>query len=200
MRTAKSARATLASLQLELAAAPLTLRDLMRSSRQRQESTIDAAPSPRCIKACPRRLDRATIDTHGGARAAGGRARAHWSRVMSLVLIVDDNVAFAENLAEIIGDTGDEAVVAASGARALELAAKRRFDVLISDMRMPQMSGGEVVRRMRVMDADLPVIIMTAYTADDELEDVGRAGLLAVLPKPVPLPRLLELLAGAARS
>ena len=119
---------------------------------------------------------------------------------MSRFLIVDDNVAFAENLAEIIGDTGDEAVVAASGARALELAARSRFDALVSDMRMPGMNGTEVVRRLRAIDADLPVIIMTAYTADEELEAVSRAGLLAVLPKPVPLPRLLELLAGATRQ
>jgi CheY-like chemotaxis protein len=118
---------------------------------------------------------------------------------MSRFLIVDDNVAYAENLAEIIGDMGDQAVVAGSGREALALAAESRFDALLSDMKMPEMSGTEVVRRLRAIDAGLPVIIMTAYTADDELETVRRAGLVAVLPKPVPVPELLQLLAGATR-
>jgi CheY-like chemotaxis protein len=118
---------------------------------------------------------------------------------MSRVLIVDDNVALAENLAEIISDAGDEAVVAASGARAVELASAGRFDVLLSDMRMPEMSGGEVVRRLRAIDAGLAVIIMTAYAADDELGGVDPVGLLAVLPKPVPMSQLLQLLASISR-
>jgi CheY-like chemotaxis protein len=115
-------------------------------------------------------------------------------------LIVDDNVAFAENLAEIIGDTGAEAVTADSGERALALVAGRAFDALISDMRMPVMSGAEVVHRIRRLDPGLPALVATAYTKDNELESARREGLLAVLPKPVPVPRLLELLGRARRG
>lgn len=118
---------------------------------------------------------------------------------MSKFLVVDDNVAFAENLAEIISDGGDEAIIAESGRRALELAAHDRFDALISDMRMPEMSGSEVVRRVRKIDAGLPAVIVTAYHAEqDELS--RHAGVLGVLPKPVPVPRLLELLGKARRD
>ncbi len=118
---------------------------------------------------------------------------------MSRFLIVDDNVSFAENLAEIVGDMGDEAVVADSGARALELVRQQRFDVLVSDMRMPEMNGLEVVRRIREIDAGLPVILVTAYSAGQD-EHAQHAGLLDVLPKPVPIPRLLQLLARARRN
>lgn len=118
---------------------------------------------------------------------------------MSRFLIVDDNVSFAENLAEIIGDLGDEAVVADCGTRALELVRQQRFDVLVSDMRMPEMSGIEVVRRIRQIDPGLPVVLVTAYSAgQDELAQ--HAGLLGLLPKPVPIPRLLQLLARARRN
>ncbi len=119
---------------------------------------------------------------------------------MRRYLIVDDNVAFAENLAEIIADVGDEAVVVDSGARALELAKQERFDALISDMRMPVMNGAELVHRIRRADPALPALVVTAYTADDELAAARQEGLIGVLPKPVPVPRLLELLGAARRN
>ncbi|MGZ4777662.1 MAG: response regulator [Thermoanaerobaculia bacterium] len=119
---------------------------------------------------------------------------------MARYLIIDDNVAFADNLAEIIADTGNDAVVVDCGARALELAVTARFDAVISDMRMPGMSGGETVRRLRCLDPGLPAIIVSAYTADDDLDRARHSGLLAILPKPVPIARLLELLAGARRD
>ena len=119
---------------------------------------------------------------------------------MRSYLLVDDNAAFAENLAEIIEDGGDRAVVAESGAQALELVAKERFDALVSDMRMPVMNGAELVHQVRQIDAGIPAIVVTAYTADNELEAARKEGLLAVLPKPVPLARLVELLRLARRD
>jgi DNA-binding NtrC family response regulator len=115
-------------------------------------------------------------------------------------LIIDDNAAFADNLAEIIADSGNEAVVVDCGARALEVAATTRFDAVISDMRMPGMSGAETVRRLRCLDSGLPAIIVSAYTAEQELDRARHSGLLAILPKPVPIAQLLELLAGARRD
>jgi CheY-like chemotaxis protein len=119
---------------------------------------------------------------------------------MARYLVVDDNAAFAENLAEIIADTGHEAVVADSGARALELAASTRFDALVSDMRMPCMSGAELVIRVRQLDPGLPAIIVSAYSCDNDLDRAQHSGLLAVLSKPVPVARLLTLLGGARRN
>ena len=120
---------------------------------------------------------------------------------MRRYLIVDDNVAFAENLAEILVDAGGaEAVVVDSGDKALARVQKERFDALVSDMRMPEMNGAELVHLIRRADPELPAVVVTAYTADNELEAARREGLMAVLPKPVPVPRLLELLAHARRN
>lgn len=119
---------------------------------------------------------------------------------MGIFLIVDDNVAFAENLAEIVSDVGHEAVVADSGQRALELVKLRRFDGLVSDMRMPKMNGVEVVRRLREIDAGLPAIIVSAYAGDREIAGVRQQGVLGVLSKPPSMPRLLELLRVARRG
>jgi CheY-like chemotaxis protein len=115
-------------------------------------------------------------------------------------LIVDDNRDFAENLAEILRDQGDEVAIAGGGPEALALARGRRFDALLTDMRMPLMGGAELVHEVRRIDPGLAALVITAHAGDDALEAARREGLLAVLPKPVPVPRLLELLASARRD
>ena len=117
---------------------------------------------------------------------------------MPRILVVDDNQAFAENLAEILTDTGAEVDVVTSGRLALDRIQPGQYDLLISDMKMPQMGGAELVHQVRRVDPDLPAIVVTAYIKDDDLEAARREGLLAVLPKPVPLPQLIAL-AGHAR-
>ncbi len=119
---------------------------------------------------------------------------------MRKVLIVDDNQAFAENLGEILGDAGVEVDVATGGAAALERAATNRYDVLLSDMRMPVMGGAELVHRIRRLDPGLPAIVVTAYTNDEDLALARDEGLLAMLPKPAPVARLLDLVKTARRD
>ena len=115
-------------------------------------------------------------------------------------LVVDDNRALAENLAEIIECEGHASVqIALSGAAALRLVRVTRFDGIVSDMRMPLMGGAELIHRARLLDPELPVIIISAYTSDADLDAVRREGPIAILPKPVPVERLLRLLAGARR-
>ncbi len=115
-------------------------------------------------------------------------------------LLVDDNRAFAENVAEIVRDLGDEMAVVDGGEKALALVRRRRFDAVITDMRMPAMGGAELVRELRRLDPGLPAIVVTAHVADRELDAARREGLLAVLSKPVPIHDLLELLASARRE
>lgn len=119
---------------------------------------------------------------------------------MRRYLIVDDNVAFAENLAEILRDSGAEVVVEALGPAAVERAARERFDALITDMRMPVMGGAKLVHEIRARDPGIPAIVITAYSQEDDLAAAREECLLAALPKPVPIPRLLELLAAAKRD
>lgn len=119
---------------------------------------------------------------------------------MRKFLIVDDNVALAENLAEIIADADmGEVVLADSGVRALGLAAGTQFDALVSDVRMPDMSGLELCLRMRLVDPGLPAVLMTALSAGDESLSARQDGILCILPKPVPIACLLDLLSHATR-
>jgi CheY-like chemotaxis protein len=119
---------------------------------------------------------------------------------MRCYLLVDDNLAFAENVAEILEDEGAKAAVAGSGEQALALLATRRFDALVTDMMMPSMSGAELLKRMREIEPGLPALVVSAYTSGDELRTACEQGLLAVLSKPVPLKELLHLLECARRD
>lgn len=119
---------------------------------------------------------------------------------MRRYLIVDDNLAFAENLAEIVREFDAEVVVAGSGPAALETLRQGQFDAMITDMRMPVMSGAMLVHQLRQFDPTLPVIVVTAYAGDEDLSTARREGLLAILPKPVPVEQLLHLLEAARRD
>jgi len=115
-------------------------------------------------------------------------------------LIVDDNVAFAENLAEILRDDGDEVSLAANGRDALTLARQRHFDAVLTDMRMPSMGGAQLVHELRLIDPGIPAMIVTAYTGDDDIQFAFREGLLGVFAKPISIPTLKDLLRAARRD
>lgn len=115
-------------------------------------------------------------------------------------LLVDDNRPFADNLAEILRDLGAEATVAGSGEEALSAVRQTEFSAVLTDMRMPEMGGAAVVHALRAVDPGLPALAITAYSGDAELGRAIREGLLAVLPKPVPIPHLLQQLAVARRD
>lgn len=115
-------------------------------------------------------------------------------------LIVDDNVAFAENLAEILREEGHEAMVTSSGPEALKAVKAEKFDAVLTDMRMPAMSGAQFVHELRGIDPGLPAIVATAYSGDDDLKVARNEGLLAIVSKPLPLKRVLSLLHAARRN
>ncbi len=119
---------------------------------------------------------------------------------MRQYLIVDDNRELAENLGEIVGDLGDEVALAENGEAALALVSQRRFDAIVTDMRMPLMDGAQLIHNVRRVDPGLAAIVVTAYERDLKMESARREGLLASLPKPVPIERLLELLRVARRD
>lgn len=115
-------------------------------------------------------------------------------------LVVDDNLAFAENVAEILTDAGAVVCVAAEGQAALDQVRHTRFDGVVTDMKMPGISGAELLRQVRGVDPGVPVVLLSAWAQDAQLDEVRRLGLLAFLSKASGTPRLLELLEHARRD
>jgi DNA-binding NtrC family response regulator len=113
------------------------------------------------------------------------------------VLIIDDNLEMATNLQEILEDEGVRADVAQDGYEALSKLDRGAFDLVITDIRMPGMSGIDVLKTVHARWPRLPVIVMTAYSADAILDEAYTAGALDVLAKPFQPGRLLDLVRSA---
>lgn len=79
------------------------------------------------------------------------------------ILVVDDDAAIRETIAEVLGRQGFEVGRADSGEIALGMAREGRFDLMLIDLRLPDMDGLEVMRRMREFDDRALAVIMTAY-------------------------------------
>ena len=87
------------------------------------------------------------------------------------ILIVDDDAGQRSLLDAFLRSQGFETVLADSGESALAALRQGRFDMLVSDVRMPGLSGLETLRRARKEHATLPVLLVTAYA--DIREAVG---------------------------
>src|SRR3954454_22103681 len=115
------------------------------------------------------------------------------------VLIVDDERTLARAVKAFLAEAGYEAEVADDGERALALVQTLRPDVVVTDVRLPGMSGIDLLRRIREFDPAIPVIIMTAYGTIEGAVEAVKLGAFDYLKKPVDLEEL-KLLADRARE
>jgi CheY-like chemotaxis protein len=110
------------------------------------------------------------------------------------VLLAEDDIEMCRLLAEALREDGHDVVDAGDGLELLdrittlrgEISAGRFFDVdlIISDIRMPHISGMEVLRRLRAMDHVTPMILITAFGDEHTHAEAYRLGASAVLDKP----------------
>ena len=105
----------------------------------------------------------------------------------------------ADALKVILDDYGYLAVVARCGRDGLALARTRRFDVTITDLRLPDMSGQDVLNAILKQDSNSLVIIITAYGTSEAIKELMGCGAVAVLPKPFFPADILKII-GAALS
>ncbi len=115
------------------------------------------------------------------------------------VLIVDDERTLARAVKAFLAEAGYEAEVADDGERALALVQTLRPDVVFTDVRLPGMSGIDLLRRIREFDPAIPVIIMTAYGTIEGAVEAVKLGAFDYMKKPVDLEEL-KLLADRARE
>lgn len=108
------------------------------------------------------------------------------------ILVVDDDRRMTSTLADILALQGHTVVEAWSGPQALEKARSEFFDCVLTDVRMPGMNGVELYKQLRDLHPDLPVILMTAYAADDLLRQGMEQGVAGTLEKPLDFDILLE--------
>jgi len=109
------------------------------------------------------------------------------------ILIVDDDPGQRSLLNSFLGGQGFDTVLAENGETALRILAEQSVQMMISDVRMPGLSGLETLRRARERHALLPVLLVTAYADIREAVGAMRDGALNYLAKPIDLDELLAI-------
>ena len=110
------------------------------------------------------------------------------------VLVVDDEQDTCSNMSDILTDLGYRVDVACDGASALELVRQRPYDVALLDLMMPGMDGLTLYREIKKLRAGTVAILVTAYASGATSAEALAAGAWRVLPKPVHLPGLIDLI------
>ncbi len=107
------------------------------------------------------------------------------------ILVVDDESIIRDFLTEVLGD--DYVITTAEdGDEAIDCMKKRRFDLVITDLKMPRVPGEEVVRFARESNPNSPVIIISGYSSLYTVSQSVSHGASAFLAKPFSIKQLLD--------
>ncbi|EGR5062638.1 response regulator [Vibrio cholerae] len=115
---------------------------------------------------------------------------------MAKVLAVDDSISIRQMVSHTLKDAGYEVETAADGREALDKAQKSRFDVIISDVNMPVMTGFEFVKAVRMQSQYkfTPILMLTTETSPEKKQEGKAVGATGWLVKPFNPETLLKAL------
>ncbi len=99
------------------------------------------------------------------------------------ILVVDDEESMCQYLSILLGKEGYEVVTAGSGAEALALMEQAPFDVVLSDIQMPKLDGIQLLKGIKAIDPETPVIMLTAYASEQSAIDAVNLGAYSYLQK-----------------
>src|SRR5262245_19241897 len=117
------------------------------------------------------------------ATASDGRSDA--ARVAKpRILIVDDEPSMRDMLRIVMRRDGYDVLLAVNGHEAIELLQRERIDLLLSDIRMPDLSGVDVLRAAKDANRDIVAFMMTAYASTDSAVEAMRLGAVDYFTKP----------------
>jgi two-component system cell cycle response regulator DivK len=113
------------------------------------------------------------------------------------ILIVEDNELNLKLLADLLEYQGYAITVSALGEAAIDLALKEQPDLILLDIKLPDIVGTEVASRLKAdpRTSEIPIIAVTAYAMQGDRGDILASGCDAYVPKPIRIPEFLELVA-----
>ena len=113
---------------------------------------------------------------------------------MKKALVVDDTKNIRTLLTTCLEMNNYEVITAKDGEEAVNQFKKQKFDIAFLDIKMPEISGTEVLRQIRSLDINTPVIIMTAFATVKNAVDCTKLGSVAYLQKPFTSEKIKSLL------
>jgi CheY-like chemotaxis protein len=108
------------------------------------------------------------------------------------ILVVDDEADLRDTLSDLLSSLGYEVAAVESGGAAVERASMEAFDLAITDLRMPGLSGIDTVTALRRIRPDLTVIVVSGYVSDESASRCREEGVTHILPKPFDIEDLLR--------
>jgi len=114
------------------------------------------------------------------------------------ILVVDDNEDLLETFAMILKRRGFFVETAENGASAVEKFKKHDFDVALMDIVMPEMNGVEAFRKIKELDPDSSIILMTAYSDEALIQTARDNGARHIVHKPIKIEQLIKLITDVA--
>jgi DNA-binding NtrC family response regulator len=116
------------------------------------------------------------------------------------ILVVDDDAAMTSAVCEVLRQSGYLALSAQSGSEALEIVKRERPDLLISDLRMTEMSGHQLQQELQTLAPDLPVVIITAFGTIESAVESMKLGARDFITKPFSNKELLLVVSRALEN
>ena len=116
------------------------------------------------------------------------------------ILVADDDAVIREGLRRILTAEGYEVETVSNGRSALERLEQKRFRLLVTDLKMPGMSGLEVLQAIRNCQPELPVVLITGYAAIDNAVEAMKNGATDYLAKPFANDELVSKVKNAIQS
>lgn len=114
---------------------------------------------------------------------------------MAKILIVDDEKNLAEMLKDVIElETGHQVKVVLDGERAIEEAGVIHYDLILMDIKMSGINGVQAFLKIKEIDSQVRVIMMTGFSVEELIEDALREGAYACLHKPFDSERVVSLI------
>ena len=130
--------------------------------------------------------------------------------IMAKILIIDDERGIRNTLREILADEGHEAEVAENGKQGLEMAQAKAYDLIFSDIKMPEMDGMEVLKALKngendengdaLLNGEIPIVMISGHGDVETAVQALKAGAYDFLLKPLDLNRILVTTKNALES
>ena len=111
-----------------------------------------------------------------------------------IILVVDDEIPICELLDEFLSQLGHKVFTANSGEEAIQKFQQNRPQAVFLDIRMPGISGIEVIRKLRDIDSEPPIVMLSGFGEFSIIQEAYKTGANYYIQKPIELDRIVKIL------
>lgn len=116
------------------------------------------------------------------------------------ILVMEDDLSVAKGLEMVLREDGFDVNLAGTGELAVEAFQQKRFDLLVADLRLPDIDGMEVIRKIKAQKPETEVIVITGYGTAATAVEAMKLGVSDFLPKPFTDDQIKTAITGALKS